>query len=174
MPTHSYTSRTEFAQYTFSPVTVIAVPFVLVLLQALLPHIFPRLLILDLPLLAVIFFSVSRRNPIFGALTGAAIGILQDALTGQPIGMDGIAKTLIGYAAASIGLEVDVENIATRILMVFSFSLLQSGLLFLIQRYLLGFRALHLLWLHELLRAALNTAIAIPLFLLLDRTKQRD
>ena len=174
MPTHSYTSRTEFAQYSFSPATVFAVPFVLVLLQALLPHIFPRLLILDLPLLAVIFFSVSRRNPILGALTGAAIGILQDALTGQPIGVQGIAKTLIGYAAASIGLEVDVENVATRILMVFSFSLLQSALIFLIQRYLLGFRALHVLWLHELLRAALNTAVAIPLYLLLDRTKQRD
>ena len=174
MPTRSYTSRTEFAQYTFSPVTVIAVPFLLILLQATLPRIFPRLLILDLPLVAVIFFSVSRRNPIFGALTGAAIGLLQDALTGQPIGIDGIAKTLIGYAASSIGLEVDVENITTRILMAFAFSLLQSGLLFLIQHYLLGIQAYRLLWRHELLRAACNTAIAIPLFLLLDRTKRRD
>ena len=174
MPTRSYTSRNEFAQYTFSPVIVVAVPFFLILLQASLPRIFPRLLILDLPLVAVIFFSVSRRNPIFGALTGAAIGLLQDALTGQPIGIDGIAKTIIGYAASSIGLEVDVENITTRILMAFGFSMLQSGLLFLIQRYLLGTPGYHTLWLHELLRAAFNTAVAIPLFYFLDRTKRRD
>lgn len=174
MPTRSYTSRNEFAQYTFSPAVVVAVPFVLVLLQASLPRIFPRLLILDLPLVAVIFFSVSRRNPIFGALTGAIIGLFQDALTGQPIGIGGIAKTIIGYAAASIGLEVDVENIATRILMAFGFSMLQSGLLFLIHRYLLGTAGFRLLWVHELLRAALNTAVAIPLFFFLDRARRRD
>ena len=95
-------------------------------------------MILDLPLLAVIFFAVARRNPILGALTGALIGLMQDALTGLPIGINGLAKTIIGYAASSIGLQVDVENVTTRILMNFLFSLLQSALLFLIQRYLLG------------------------------------
>ena len=174
MATRSYTSRTEFAQYTFSPVVVVAVPLLLILLQAFLPHIFPRLLILDLPLIAVIFFSVSRRNPIFGAITGALIGLLQDALTGQPIGINGIANTIIGYAASSIGLEIDVENIATRVLMAFGFTLLQSGLLFLIEHYLLGFSTYRLLWVHELVRAGVNTAVAIPIFVFLDRTKRRD
>ncbi len=174
MATRSYTSRTEFAQYTFSPVVVVAVPLLLILLQAFLPHIFPRLLILDLPLIAVIFFSVSRRNPIFGAITGALIGLLQDALTGQPIGIYGIANTIIGYAASSIGLEIDVENIATRVLMAFGFTLLQSGLLFLIEHYLLGFSTYRLRWVHELVRAGVNTAVAIPIFVFLDRTKRRD
>ena len=95
-------------------------------------------------------------------------------LTGQPIGIYGIAKTIIGYIASSIGLQVDVENITTRILMNFGFSILQSGLLFLIQHYLLGLANYKISWLHELYRAIFNTLVAIPLFLLLDRTKRRD
>ena len=174
MLNRSYTSRTEFEQYRFSLVVTIAVPFVLILLQAYVPRMFPRLTIVDLPLLAVIFFAVGRRNPIAGAITGALIGLFEDALTGQPIGINGLSMTVIGYLASSIGLEVDVEAIATRVLMNFAFSLLNSALLFLIERYLLGIREYRLLWIHELIRAAINTALAIPLFTLLDRTKQRE
>jgi rod shape-determining protein MreD len=173
MPSRSYTSRSEYEQYTFNAWVTILVPFALIFIQAYLPAIFPRLSILDLPLIAVIFFAVGRRNPILGALTGASIGLVQDMLTGQPIGINGIAKTIIGYIASSIGLQVDVENITTRILMNFGFSILQSGLLFLIQRYLLGL-PYKISWLHELYRAIFNTLVAIPLFILLDRTKRRD
>jgi rod shape-determining protein MreD len=109
-----------------------------------------------------------------GALTGAAIGLTQDALTGQPIGIQGLAKTVVGYVASSIGLQVDVENITTRILMNFGFSILQSGLLFLIQHFLLGEATYRLMWLRELYRALFNTLVAIPIFLLLDRTKHRE
>jgi len=174
MLSRSYTSRSDYEQYTFNPFVAVLVPFALILIQAYLPAIFPRLLILDLPLIAVIFFAVGRRNPILGALTGASIGLVQDMLTGQPIGIYGIAKTIIGYIASSIGLQVDVENITTRILMNFGFSILQSGLLFLIQHYLLGLANYKISWLHELYRAIFNTLVAIPLFLLLDRTKRRD
>lgn len=174
MATRSYTSRRELEEYHFNPFVMIAVPVALIVLQAFLPKMFPRLLILDLPLIAVIFFAVGRRNPIFGALTGSAIGLLQDALTGQPIGVNGIAKSVIGYAASSIGVQVDVENVLTRLLMNFSFCILQSILLFLINRTLLGRPEYHLFWLHELLRAAVNMLVALPLFLLLDRVKQRE
>ena len=171
MATRSYTSRRELETYHFSALVTVLVPLTLLLLQAYLPKIFPRLIILDLPLIAVIFFAVSRRSPIAGTITGTVIGLLQDALTHQPIGINGIAKAIVGYFASSIGLQVDVENIVTRILMNFGFSCMQSALLFLIDRYLLGIASAHLLWLHEVIRAALNTAVAIPLFFLLDRFK---
>lgn len=174
MATRSYTSRRELEEYHFNPFVVIAVPIALIVLQAFLPKVFPRLLILDLPLIAVIFFAVGRRNPIFGALTGSAIGLLQDALTGQPIGVNGIAKSVIGYAASSIGVQVDVENFLTRVLMNFGFCILQSILLFFINRILLGRPEYHLLWFHELLRAGVNTLVALPLFLSLDHVKQRE
>jgi rod shape-determining protein MreD len=174
MSTRSYTSRRELETYHFSPAVAFLVPFACLLLQAYLPKVFPRLLILDLPLIAVIFFAVARRNPVAGTLTGTAIGLVQDMLTHQPIGIDGIAKAILGYLGSSIGLQVDVENLITRIFMIFGFSCLESALLFLIDRYLLGIQSAHLLWLHESIRAALNTAVAIPAFFLLDRFKLRE
>ena len=174
MVTRSYMSRREVEQQSFSLPVAILVPLFAILLQVLLPRVLPALAILDLPLIVTLFFAVSRRNPIAGTVTGAVIGLLQDILTNQPIGVNGMAKSAIGYAAASLGSQIDVENLATRALLSFGFSLLQSGLLYLIERRLLGITAFHLLWLHELLRAVVMTAVAVPVFLLLDRWKHQD
>jgi rod shape-determining protein MreD len=174
MPTRSYTSRRELEQHSFHPAVTLLVPFAAVLLQALLPKPFPRFALFDIPLVVTIFFAVSRRNPVAGTLTGAAIGLLQDALTGQPIGVNGMAKAVIGYAAASIGVQVDVENLTTRILMNFGFSLVSSGLLFLIHRRLLGMPSFRLNWGHELVCAVANAIIALPIFYLLDRARTAD
>ena len=174
MAIHSYTSRRELEQHSFPPAVTILVPLVAILLQALLPRPFPRLSILELPLIVTVFFAVSRRNPIAGTLTGAAIGLLQDALTNQPIGVNGMAKSVIGYIAASIGIQIDVENLTTRLLINFGFSILNSVLLFLINRRLLGLPDFHILWMHELIRAAINAVVALPIFLLLDYTKRRE
>lgn len=170
MAIRSYTSRRELDEHTFHPAVAVIVPVGFIVLQALLPKPFPELAILDLPLIATIFFAVSRRSPIAGTLTGAAIGLLQDALTNQYIGINGITKALIGYAAASIGFKVDVDTLSTRVVMSFTFCLAQSGLLYLIQNHLLG-QNIQMMWLHELVRAAVNTLVAIPIFFLLDRTK---
>ena len=174
MATRSYTSRRELEQHSFPPAVAILVPLGAMLLQALLPKPFPRLAILDLPLIITVFFAVSRRNPVAGTLTGAAIGLLQDALTSQPIGVNGMAKSVIGYIAASIGIQIDVENLTTRVFINFGFFLLNSFLIFLINRRLLGNAGFHLLWIHELLRAAINTVVALPIFYLLDNTKRRE
>jgi len=174
MAIRSYTSRREIDEHTFHPAVSLLVPVAFIVLQALLPRPFPKLAILDLPLIATIFFAVSRRSPIVGTLTGAAIGLLQDALTNQYIGINGISKALIGYMAASIGFRVDVDSLSTRVLMSFGFCLLQSALLYLMQKHLLGLPNVQMLWLHELLRAVVNTLIAIPLFFLLDKTKSNE
>ena len=174
MSSHGYTSRRELEEHSFHPFVAVLVPLLAILLQALLPKVLPALSILELPLLITIFFSVSRRSPWAGALTGATIGLLQDALTSQPIGTNGMAKTIIGYLAASIGLRVDVEAVTTRVVMVFTFSMLNSSLLFLINRRLLGFTEFHLLWRDELVRAAVNTFLAVGLFGVLDRMKYRE
>ncbi|MBB5062748.1 rod shape-determining protein MreD [Granulicella mallensis] len=174
MAEHSYTSRRELDQYAFHPAVTLLVPVVCILLQVVLPKTFPRLAILDLPLIAVIFFSVARRSQIAGTVTGTLIGLFQDGLTNHPFGVNGIAKGIIGYIAASIGFAVDVENLVNRIVLNFCFSLLQSGLLYLIARWLLGDATVRLLPVHELIRAVSNTAVAIPLFYMLDRFRVRE
>ena len=146
MPTRSFTSRRELEQHSFHPAVTLLVPVAAIVLQALLTRPFPALSIFDLPLIVTIFFAVSRRSPVAGALTGAVIGLLQDALTAQAIGINGIAKTIIGYAAASIGLQIDVESLTTRLVMNFAFSILNSLLLFLIHRRLIGQPDFQLLW----------------------------
>jgi rod shape-determining protein MreD len=174
MPEHSYTSRRELEQYHFHPAVTLLAPLVCVLLGAMLPRISPRLAILDLPLIATVFFAVSRRNPAVGAATGTLIGLLQDALTDQPFGVYGIAKTIIGYIGASVSFTVDVENIFNIILFNFIASLLESVMLYIIRRRMLGISTEHLHPVYELIRAGVNTAVAIPIFMLLDRFKQRE
>jgi rod shape-determining protein MreD len=175
MVTRSYMSRREVEQQSFSLPVTLLVPLTAILLQVYLPKVLPAFTVLNLPLIVTLFFAVSRRSPIAGTVTGATIGLLQDVMTpNQPIGVNGMAMSVIGYAAASLGSQIDVENLATRALLSFGFSLLQSGLFYLIERRLLGIRSFHLLWLHELLRAVANTVVAVPVFLLLDRWKREE
>jgi rod shape-determining protein MreD len=174
MPSLSYTSRQELEQHSFSPAVTLLVPVAAIVLQVLLAKLYWRFEIVDLPLIVAIFFAVSRRSPAAGTLTGAAIGLAQDALTGRPIGVNGMAKSVIGYIAASIGVQVDVDNLTTRIVMNFGFSLLNSAILFLINHRLLGQAEAHIGWVHELIRAGANTLVAIPIFFLLDLTKRPE
>lgn len=170
----SYTSRRELDQYGFHPAVTILAPLACILLQAILPKTFPRLAILDLPLVATIFFAVARRSQIKGTATGTAIGLFQDGLTNHPFGVNGIAKAIVGYLAASVGFAVDVENVVNRAVICFVFSLMQSFILYLIQRWVLGELMVNLMFGHELLRALANTVVAIPVFYVLDRFKTRD
>lgn len=175
MVTRSYMSRREVQEHTFSFPVAILVPLVAILLQVYLPRILPAFAMVNLPLLVTLFFALSRRSAIAGTATGALIGILQDVITpNQPIGVNGMALSVIGYTASSLSSQIDVENIFTRTFLSFGFSLIQSTLLFLIERRLLGHTEFRLLWLHEVLRAVVNTAVAIPLFLFLDRWKRQD
>jgi rod shape-determining protein MreD len=172
MATRSYMSRREAEQQSFSLPVALFVPLAALLLQTLLPRLISSLAILDLPLIVTLFFAVSRRNPIAGTTTGATIGLLQDALSSLQIGVNGMAKSIIGYCAASLGSRIDVDNNSTRTVLTFGFFLLQSVLIYLIERRLLGFAGFHVSWLHELVRASVNTAIALPIYLLLDRSRK--
>ena len=151
----SYTSRREIDQYGFHPAVTLLAPLGCILLQA------------------TIFFAVARRSPIAGAVTGSLIGLVQDGLTNHPFGVNGITKALIGYGAASLGFAVDVDNMLNRAMLLFSFSLVQSLLLYIITRWLLG-DIVRLHFGHQLLAALANTVVGVPLFFLLDRFKTRD
>lgn len=162
------TAPEQFEVYRFSWVTTVAALFLAILLQAYLPLRFPFFQIFDLPLLMTIYFAVARRNQVSGMLTGCFIGLLQDALTHRPIGLYGMAKTIVGYAASSLGVRIDVDNPGTRLLMGFGFYLLHSFLYIGIARGL-GIELLAWRWGHELIAAVANALLAVPLFALMDR-----
>ncbi len=165
-------SRDGIEVHRFSLLASIAVPFLALFLQASVPLRFPAFSMLDLPLLVTIFFAVARRNPILGTLTGCVIGLFQDSLTHQPLGLFGIAKTVIGYGASSIGVRIDVENPGSRLLMTLSFYLLHQGIYHLIARNMARMPVAWD-WGHELGSAFANAFLAVILFTLLDRLKQR-
>jgi rod shape-determining protein MreD len=166
-----FTNRRELEEHDFHPVVLVAVVICALFLQVYLPRLWSPLEILDLPLIVVLYLSISWRNPMAGTLVGTAVGLLQDLPNNQYIGVNGMAKAIIGYASASIGLKVDVDNLVTRLGMNFGFCLLQSLILFIIQRFLLGESGYAMQGLHELLRAIVNAVIAVPIFFLLDRTR---
>ena len=167
-----YTSRRELEQYHFHPAVALVAPLICISLGVILPRLWSRLDILDLPLIVTVFFALSRRNPVAGAFTGTLIGLVQDAPTDQPFGVYGISKAIIGYIGASVSYTVDVENVLNRMIINFLASLLQSLILYVIRRRMLGIGSEHLQPLYELVRAGVNTAVAIPVFALLDRFKQ--
>ena len=168
----TYTSREQIEVYRFSLPVAILIPLLAVFLQAFLPLRFPFFSIFDLPLLIVIFFAMARRSPVAGLLTGACIGLLQDSLTHQPIGMYGIAKTFVGYGASSLGVKLDVESVGTRLLVTTVFYVVHEVLYFLIARGMVRLD-LHWSWPHELGSAVANAILGVFLFALMDRLKQR-
>jgi rod shape-determining protein MreD len=168
----TYTSREQIEVYRFSWPVAIAVPLLAFFLQAFLPLRFGFFSIFDLPLLIVIFFAMARRSQVTGLLTGAAIGLLQDSLTHQPIGLYGIAKTIVGYGASSLGVKLDVESVGTRLLVITGFYVIHEVLYFMIARGMVGL-ALQWNWPHELESAIANAILGVFLFALLDRLKER-
>lgn len=168
----TYTSREQIEVYRFSLPVAIGVPLAAIFLQAFVPLRFHFFSLFDLPLLVVIFFAMARRNPVAGLLTGAVIGLLQDSLTAHPLGVYGIAKTVIGYGASSLGVKLDVESIGTRLLLVSGFYVIHQIIYFTVARALVGL-SLQWSWGHELLAALANAVLGVLLFALMDRLKQR-
>jgi len=147
------------------------VPLLAIFLQAYVPiylHVFSNL---DLPLLVVIFFAVERHEAVAGLFMGAMVGLVQDGLTQQPIGLYGISKTVIGFMASSLGVRFDAENPGSRFLVTFAFYAIHQGIYYLVGRGLAG-QSMQFSWVHLLIAAVINGALAVPLFALLDRAKQ--
>lgn len=115
---------------------------------------------------------MARRSQVAGLLTGGIIGLLQDSLTHQPIGIYGIAKTIVGYGASSLGIRLDVENAGARFLVVLFFYVFHQVIYIMVARGLVRL-TLAWSWQHEVGSALANAFLGVFLFFLLDRFKQR-
>src|SRR5246127_5523432 len=133
-------AETHIEVHKFRTGAIVGSTFLALMLQAFVPVYIPKFAILDLPLLVTIYFGLSRRNPSTGLLLGTVIGLAQDALSGPtvPLGYYGIAKTVIGYLASSIGARLDTEHPAARFALIFAFFVVHQAILVLIRRLLLA------------------------------------
>jgi rod shape-determining protein MreD len=88
-----------------------------------------------------------------------------------PLGLYGIAKTIIGYLASSIGARLDTEHPAARFALTILFFGVHQGILALERRILL---AQPEVWftLQLGVAALINAAVGMFLFALLDRLRK--
>lgn len=151
-------------------VWLILVPLVAILFQVYVPRFIPSLQKLELPLLITVYYALTRREPVSGLLYGAAIGLVQDSLSDQKIGMLGIVKTLVGYFAASVSMRFDVENPFVTFILTFFFYFFHQFFYWVLARALLG-QALGFDPQQTFVFGVLNAIVSLPLFHILDKLK---
>jgi rod shape-determining protein MreD len=166
-------AETHIEVHKFRSGAIVVATLLSLMLQAFVPVYISKFAVLDLPLLVVIYFGLSRRNPSTGLLLGMVIGLLQDSLSGPtiPLGLYGIAKTIIGYLASSIGARLDTEHPAARFALTMIFFGVHQGVITLTRRMLLA-EPEPWFTLHLAIAAAVNAVVAVILFALLDRLRK--
>jgi len=148
------------------------IPLAAILFQVYLPLFFQFLNFLELPLLVTIYFALMRRSPVGGLFVGMMVGLAQDSLSKNPLGMFGIVKTLVGYFAASLGSRLDVEHPIIRLILAFFLFFFHQFFYWMLARALLG-QELGFEWKRTLFLGLLNAVVALSLFHFLDKLKER-
>ncbi len=157
--------------HKFRAGAIIIATLLALVIQASFPIHFAKAAVLDFPLMVTIYFGLSRRNPSTGLLLGMVIGLLRDSLSAVPLGLYGIAGTIIGYFASSIGARLDTEHPAARFALTAAFFIAHQGLIVVTRRILLAQPGP---WFNtQLFIAALcNALVSVFVFLLLDRLRK--
>jgi rod shape-determining protein MreD len=150
---------------------MLAVPLAAILFQVYVPLFFQFLGFLEMPLLVVVYFALMRRSQIHGLLVGALVGLAQDSLSKNPLGMFGIVNTLVGYFAASVGVRFDVDNGFIRLLLAFFFFLFHQFFYWVMARALLSQQVAFDVE-KTLLIGLLNAVVGLSLFHFLDKLRQ--
>jgi rod shape-determining protein MreD len=152
---------------------LVLVPLLAILFHLYVPLVFPFLRYLEVPLLITIYFGMMRRSQMCGLFTGMVLGLAEDSLSQNPIGMLGICRTLIGYFSASIALKIDVEHPIVRLMICFLFFMFDQFLLWVLDRALLQLNIVFD-YRQAVLLGALNSVVGVALFHFLDRLKSRN
>lgn len=152
------------------PLGFILTPLVAILFQAYVTRFFPYLNYLQFPLLLTIHFALMRREPLSALFYGAAIGLAEDSLSTDPLGMYGIVKTLVGYFAASVSMRFEVDNPFLTVILAFFFFCFHQFFHWVLSRALLGL-TIGFDYQQMLMFGLLNAVVALPLFRILDKLK---
>jgi rod shape-determining protein MreD len=90
----------------------------------------------------------------------------------HPIGLYGIAKTVVGYGASSLGAKLDVENAGARFLVTMGFYLIHAAVYFTVARGMVNL-TLDWSWPRGILAGLANAIVGVALYFVLDKFKQR-
>jgi rod shape-determining protein MreD len=156
----------------FQVVALATLTIVSIIGKFYLPRLIPNTEWLELPLLLTVYFGLMRHSQIQSLFFGACVGLAEDSLSPAtlPIGMYGITKTLVGYFAASVSMRFNVENPVIRVILCFFFYFFHAFFYWIMRRALLG-QAVPFDPQETFVHGVLNSLIAVPLFLILDRMR---
>jgi rod shape-determining protein MreD len=160
-------SNTHAAEAHFPFWAAVAMPFVVILIQIYFRRFFPVLDFLNLPLLAVLYYSMSKRSQIAGLLAGALVGMAQDALSTSPLGITGIILTLVGYFMAGAAIRFDLTRTLVRLPVLVYLSLFHRFVSWVMDRAILAHHT-SLGLLDSLIFGVVYAGMAFALFSFLD------
>ena len=164
-------SQRESQIARFRPWILVTAPLAAILFQVYVPLFFPFLAFLETPLLVVVYFALMRRSQVGALVAGALVGLAQDSLSKNPLGMFGIVKTLVGYFASSIGIRLDVDHWLLRFVLAYFFFVFHQFFYWMLARALLR-QQLAFDPLRSRAAALLNAAVAVVLYRILDNLRE--
>ena len=136
-----------------------------------LQTILPRFLVggavaLDLVLVVVVYVGLTR-GPVAGIIAGSVAGIIQDALSSGVIGIGGLAKSAVGFAAGTIGQQFIMAAALPRLVMLVGATAAHSAV-FMGLYVLLGLRSFPSPWTAILGQALGNAAVGMMAFTIVE------
>lgn len=98
----------------------------LVVVQGILSYRFRPFAYFDLALIYCIYYGFTRARPVGAVVTGSILGLMQDSLSGVPLGTNGFSKTLVAFLSAAAGSKFDVDQTVTRVIALILFTFLDA------------------------------------------------
>ena len=121
---------------------------------------------LDLVLVVVVYVALTS-GPVTGMLAGSLAGIIQDTLSSGTIGIGGLAKAVVGFAAGVIGQQFIVTAAFPRFVM-FVVATVVHAALFIGMYVVLGLKDFSSPWAAVLSQALANAAVGIFAFAIVE------
>jgi rod shape-determining protein MreD len=120
----------------------------------------------DLVLVVVVYVALTS-GPVTGMLAGSIAGIIQDALSSGTVGIGGLAKAIVGFAAGVIGQQFIVTAAFPRFVMFVAATLVHSAL-FMGMYVVLGLKEFPSPWAAVLSQALANAVVGIIAFAIVE------
>ena len=120
----------------------------------------------DLVLIVVVYVALTT-GPVTGMLAGSVAGIAQDALSSGTLGIGGLAKTIVGFAAGVIGQQFIVTAAFPRFVMFVAATIVHAAL-FMGLYVLLGLREFPSPWVAVFGQSVANAVVGMIAFTIIE------
>ena len=126
-------------------------------------------LYLDLSLVFALYIGWNS-SPAKGAVSGIAFGLLQDAISGIYLGLNGLSKTLMGFGGAYLSKWLFLEGLFARCVLIGFLSAVDEGIV-VGMRAVLGQTIQQEVWLRILIQVPVTGIAGGVIFHFYDRIK---